>query len=85
MSIKNGEVKSFNNRFIDKNNGKTSLKQPKIDNYAAIQKGLNELNINSFKNSPDGLLHTNPYNIEALPRIPLPATPTHVRWRLENG
>ena len=65
MSIKNGEVKSFNNRFIDKNNGKTSLKQPKIDNYAAIQKGLNELNINSFKNSPDGLLHTNPYNIEA--------------------
>ena len=65
MAIKNGEVKSYNNRFVDDSYGQSSLLVPKIDSYAAIEKGLNELKISEFKNSPNGWTHTNPYNIEA--------------------
>ena len=65
MAIKDGEVKSYNNRFVNDNYGQSSLLVPKIDSYAAIEKGLNELKISEFKNSPNGWTHTNPYNIEA--------------------
>ena len=65
MSIKDGEVRSFTNRFVNESLGKTSEIEPKIDSYSAIEKGLNELNITTFKNSPNGWTHTNPYNIEA--------------------
>ena len=65
MAIKNGEVKSYNNRFVNRIFGKGALVMPKIDRYSAIEKGLNELKINEFKNSPTGLTQTNPYNIEA--------------------
>ena len=65
MAIKNGEVKSYNNRFVKRIFGKSTLVIPKIDRYSAIEKGLNELKINEFKNSLTGLTHTNPYNIEA--------------------
>ena len=65
MAIKNGEVKSYNNRFINENFGQNSLTVPKIDSYTAIENGLNELKINEFKNSLDGLTHSDPYNIEA--------------------
>ena len=53
------------NSFIDSSFGKSSLKEPLINNYDAIQMALNELNIDSFKNSANGHLHSNPYNIEA--------------------
>jgi len=65
MSIKNGEIKSFKNRFVDEKLGESSLKEAKIDNHVAIQKALYKLNINSYKNSPNGWTHTNPYNIES--------------------
>ena len=65
MSIKNGEVKSFKNKFIDKSFGKASIKKAKIDDNVAIQKALNELNISTYKNSVNGITHTNPYNIKA--------------------
>ena len=65
MAIKNGEVKSYNNRFVDDGYGQNSLLVPKIDSYAAIEKGLIELKISEFKNSPNGWIHTNPYNVEA--------------------
>ena len=65
MAIKNGEVKSYNNRFVNENFGQNSLVVPKIDSYTAIENGLNELKINEFKNSLDGWTHSNPYNIEA--------------------
>ncbi len=65
MAIKNGEVKSYNNRFVDYSLGQSSLLVPKIDSYSAIEKALNELKISEFKNSPNGWTHTNPYNVEA--------------------
>ena len=65
MAIKNGEVKSYKNRFVDNSFGQNSLLAPKIDSYSAIEKGLNELKIREFKNSPNGWTHTNPYNVEA--------------------
>jgi hypothetical protein len=65
MAIKNGEVKSYKNRFVDDSFGQSSLLVPKIDSYAAIEKGLNELKISEFKNSPNGWTQTNPYNVEA--------------------
>ena len=49
MAIKNGEVKSYNNRFVNENFGQNSLVVPKIDSYTAIENGLNELKINEFK------------------------------------
>jgi len=65
MAVKNGEVKSYNNRFVNENFGQNSLLTPKIDSYTAISKGLNELNIKKFKNSPQGWLHNNSNNIES--------------------
>ncbi len=65
LAIKNGEVKSYNNRFIDENFGKNSILNPKIDSYSAIKKALNELEISEFKISPDGLANTNTNNLEA--------------------
>ena len=65
MSIKDGIVKSYKNRFVEERFGKSSLKEPKIDSYTAINQALNDLNINEFKNSPDGWVHTNTNNIES--------------------
>ena len=64
MSIKDGEIKSYSNRFIDESFGKSSLLEPKIDRYLAIEQALNELNIREFKNSSDGLTNTNISEIE---------------------
>ncbi len=64
MSIKDGEIKSYSNRFIDESFGKSSLLQPKIDKYSAIDQALNELNIREFKISSDGRTDTNINNIE---------------------
>ena len=65
MSIKDGEIKSYNDRFIDESYGKSSLLEPKIDSYSAIDQALNELSIREFKNSTDGWTHTNINNIES--------------------
>ena len=65
MAIKNGEVKSYKNRFVDERFGQSSLLVPKIDSYSAIEKGLNGLKIRGYKNSPTGQTHTNSNNIEA--------------------
>ncbi len=65
MSIKDGEIKSYNDRFVDESYGKSSLLEPKIDSYSAIDQALNELNIREFKNSTDGWTHTNINNIES--------------------
>ena len=65
MAIKDGEIKSYSNRFVDENYGKSSLLEPKIDSYSAIEQALNELNIREFKNSSDGWTHTNINNIES--------------------
>ena len=65
MAIKNGEIKSYKNRFVDESYGKSSLLEPKIDSYSAIEQALNELNIREFKNSSDGWTHTNINNIES--------------------
>ena len=43
MSIKDGEIKSYNDRFVDESYGKSSLLEPKIDSYSAIDQALNEL------------------------------------------
>ena len=64
MSIKDGEIKSYSNRFIDESLGKSSLLIPKIDKYSAIDQALNELNIREFKISSDGRTDTNINNIE---------------------
>ena len=64
MAIKDGEIKSYSNRFVDENYGKSSLLEPKIDSYSAIEQALNELNIREFKNSSDGWTNTNIDNIE---------------------
>ena len=42
MAIKNGQIKSYKNRFVDESYGKSSLLEPKIDSYSAIDKALNE-------------------------------------------
>ena len=65
MAIKNGEIKSYKNRFVDESYGKSSLLEPKIDSYSAIEQALNELNIREFKNSSDGWTHKYYYNIES--------------------
>ena len=65
MSIKDGIVKSYKNRFVEESFGKSSLKEPKIDSYTAINQALNDLNINEFKNSLDGWVQTNTSNIES--------------------
>ena len=65
MSIKDGIVKSYKNRFVEESFGKSSLQEPKIDSYTAINQALNDLNINEFKNSPDGWVQTNTSNIES--------------------
>ena len=65
LSIKDESISYVKNNFIDYKLGKSSLNEPIISGYEAIQKTLNELNINSFKNSPDGHLHSNHHNIEA--------------------
>ena len=65
MAIKNGEIKSYSNRFVDEKYGKSSLLEPKIDSYTAIEQALNELNIREFKNSSDGWTDTNINNIES--------------------
>ena len=64
MAIKDGEIKSYSNRFVDENYGKSSLLEPKIDSYSAIEQALNELNIREFKNSSDGWTNTNIDNIQ---------------------
>ena len=65
LTVKGDKINIVKNSFIDSSFGKTSLKEPLINNYDAIQMALNELNIDSFKNSAKGHLHSNPYNIEA--------------------
>ena len=65
LTVKGDKINIVKNSFIDSSFLRSSPKEPLINNYDAIQMALNELNIDSFKNSANGYLHSNPYNIEA--------------------
>ena len=65
MSIKDGLVRSYKNRFVDESFGKSSSIEPKIDSKIAINQALNQLNISEFKNSTNGLTQTNTEIIDA--------------------